>query len=112
MKRKHAYLVMAAVGFIGPYFFFISFLASHGLDGRAFLKELFGANISTFFAMDLVLSSIVFVRYLRQEAARCCIHHWWLYLLALLIVGLSFALPLFLFSRERSLESMTRAAKG
>ena len=43
---------------------------------------------------------MVFVRYQGQEATRYSMKHQWVYLLALLTVGLSFALPLFLYSRE------------
>ena len=104
MRRKHIYLFLAVIGFIGPYYFFISFLAAHGLDGRLFVQQLFGTRISTFFAVDLLLSCVVFVRYLSQEAARYSMKRQWIYLIALLTVGLSFALPLFLYVRESHLE--------
>ena len=106
MKQKHLYLILAAIGVVGPYYFFISFLTAHGLDGKAFVQELFGTQISTFFAVDLLLSCVVFVRYLRQETARYSIKRWWLYLVALLTVGLSFALPLFLYIRESHLSAL------
>jgi Terpene cyclase DEP1 len=105
MKQKHVYWILAAIGFVVPYFFFLSFLATHGPDGKAFLQELFGTRISTFFAVDLLLSSVVFVRFLRREAARHSIGSWWIYLVALLAVGLSFALPLFLGAREARFEA-------
>ena len=53
MTRKHVYLLLAVIGFILPYYFFISFLMLHGLDARLFIRELFGTPISTFFAVDL-----------------------------------------------------------
>jgi hypothetical protein len=104
MTRKHVYLLLAVIGFILPYYFFISFLRLHGLDARLFIRELFGTPISTFFAVDLLISCVVFVRYQGQEATRYSMKHQWVYLLALLTVGLSFALPLFLYSRESRLE--------
>jgi hypothetical protein len=104
MKAKHVYWILAAIGFLVPYSFFVAFLASHGLDGSAFLQELFGTRISTSFSVDLILSSIVFVRFLGREAARTGIAPTWPYLVALLAVGLSFALPLFLAAREVRLE--------
>lgn len=70
MGRKHVYLILAVIGFVGPYIFFISFLIVHGLNGKAFIQQLFGTPISTFFAIDLLLSSVGFVRYLLQEASR------------------------------------------
>ena len=104
MRRTHLYLLLAAVGFVGPYGLFVSFLTTYGLDGKEFLSELFGTRISTFFAVDLLLSCVVFLVYLRQEAARYSIEYRWLYALALVTVGLSLALPLFLYARERRLE--------
>jgi Terpene cyclase DEP1 len=112
MKLKHLYLLLAIVGFVGPYYFFISFLTAHGLDGKLLVQQLFGTQISTFFAVDLLLSCVVFVRFLRQEAVRYSIGSWWIYLIALLTVGLSFALPLFLYVRESHLETRAPGAAG
>ena len=105
MKPKRLYLILAVIGFVGPYYFLISFLTVHGFDGKAFVQELFGTRISTFFAADLLVSCVVFVRYLRQETIRYSIGRWWLYLVALFTVGLSFALPLFLYVRESHTET-------
>ena len=109
MKLKHLYLLLAIIGLILPYYFLIMFLAAYGLDARAFLQQLFGTQISTFFAVDLLLSSVVFVIYLRHEARRYSIKRRWLYLIALLTVGLSFALPLFLYVREDCLAGKNAA---
>ena len=105
MTRKRIYLLLAAIGFIVPYHFLISFLAAHGLDARLFLQQLFGTHISTFFAVDLLLSCVVFVRYVGQEAGRYSMKRQWIYFIALLTVGLSFALPLFLYARESHLDT-------
>ena len=59
--------------------------------------------MNTFFAVDLLVSSVVFVRYLGQEGTRYSIGYRWVYVVALLTVGLSFALPLFLYVRESHL---------
>jgi len=100
MKLKHLYLVLAIVGMVVPYYFLISFFTAHGLDGRAFLQQLFATKVSTFFAVDLLIASIVFIVYLPREARRNSIENWWLYLIPLFTVGLSLALPLFLYVRE------------
>jgi hypothetical protein len=98
--RKHIYLLLAVIGLIVPYYFLISFLTTYGLDGRLLLKQLFGTPISTFFAVDLFISCVVFVFYFGQETKRYSIRHAWICLVALCAVGLSCALPLFLFMRE------------
>jgi hypothetical protein len=102
--KKNVYLILAIVGLVVPYYYFVSFLAVNGLHFGVFFEELFATKISTFFATDLLISCVVFVCYLRREATRCNIGNWWLYLVALLLVGLSFALPLFLYARESSIE--------
>lgn len=110
MRQKHLYLILALIGFAAPYYFFISFLMTHGLDAEAFVAGLFATRSSSFFVVDLLVSSVVFLCYLRQEAARLSMPYSWLYLIALFTVGLSFALPLFLYARESRLESRRRAA--
>lgn len=105
--RRNIYLFLAVIGLIVPYYFLISFVATYGLDGRLFLKQLFGTPISIFFAVDLFLSCVVFVRYLGQETNRLSIKHTWICVVALCTVGLSCALPLFLYLREPYLPTRT-----
>lgn len=105
MKRRHVYLVLAVIGAVVPYWFFLEFLRAHGLNGMLLIQQLFGTPISSFFAADLLISAVVFVFFLRTEAARLSIESRWPYIVALLTVGLSFALPLFLYARERRLEA-------
>jgi hypothetical protein len=102
---KNGYLLLAFIGLILPYYFLGSFIAESGLDPHAFLKQLFGTKISSFFAVDLLISAVVFLVFVRSETRRCRMGRWWLYLAATLLVGLSFALPIFLYVRESSLEA-------
>jgi len=55
---------------------------------------------------------VVFVGYVKQEAARYSMGHLWLYLAALLTVGLSFALPLFSYARESAIETRKQVDKA
>jgi hypothetical protein len=100
MKAKHIYLFLAAVGAFVPYYFFLSFLRTYGLDAREFINQLIGTPIAAFFVTDLVISCVVFLVFMFRESARLSISQAWVYVLALCTVGLSFALPLFLYVRE------------
>jgi Protein of unknown function DUF2834 len=100
MKLKHLYLILAVVGLVVPYFFLIQFLIEYGADPKALARQLFGTPAAAFFVVDLLISSVVFIVYLKDEAARLAIRNWGVYLIPLFTVGLSFALPLFLFVRE------------
>ena len=105
MNKKSIYVVLALVGLLAPYYFFFRFLSTDGFDMPLLFNQLFANNISTFFAVDLIISVIVFWVYMIGEASRLQMKNWWLYILVTLGVGLSFALPLFLYFRERKLES-------
>ena len=105
MTRKNMYLVLAALGLLVPYWFFFQFLSTNGLNISLLAQQLFANDISTFFALDLVLSTVVFWIFMAGEAAKLEMKNSWLYILASLAVGLSFALPLFLYFRERRLQT-------
>lgn len=107
MSRKLVYLLLAVIGFILPYYFLISFLTTYGFNSRLFLIQLFGTPGSTFFAVDLLISCVVFMLFLKREAGRHAMRHQWVYWISLFTVGLSFALPLFLWAREGQLESQS-----
>src|SRR5215813_8418139 len=106
--RKNLYLALAILGFALPYYFFVSFLVGSGPDPSAFVKEIFATKISSFFAADLLISAVVFLVYLRPEARRHNIGRGWFYLVATILVGLSFAFPLFLYMRESSISPARR----
>ena len=103
---KPLYLVLALAGFVLPYYFFIRFLSAHGLNLSLLVQQLFGTPISTFFAVDLLITAVVFWVFLYQEARRLQMRRWWMYVIATLLVGPSFALPLFLYFRETRLTAV------
>jgi uncharacterized protein DUF2834 len=111
MKPKTVYLLLCAVGFLAPYSAFVPWLVEHGPNGRLFLQHLFANRISTFFALDVVVSATVLLRFSAVESARLDIRKQRLVLLATLLVGVSLGLPLFLYFRERQLEGNLAAAR-
>jgi hypothetical protein len=110
VKPKTVYLLLCMVGFAVPYAAFIPWLAEHGLDGHLFLQHLFANRISAFFALDVVVSALVLLRFSALESRRLSLHSRWIVLAATLLVGVSLGLPLFLYLRERQLEQGASAA--
>jgi Terpene cyclase DEP1 len=104
MKPKTVYLALCFAGALLPYWQFVPWLLEHGLNGPLFLRELFANRISTFFAMDVLVSAVVLLRFIRVERLRLDIRHWWLPIVAVLVVGVSLGLPMFLYMREVRLE--------
>lgn len=98
---KRLYVVAFIIGTVFPYYFFIQFLMVHGLNVKKIVDLLFVNNISTFFAVDFFISCFVFIVFMFNESKRLRIgREKWLCLISLFTVGLSLALPLFLFIRE------------
>lgn len=97
---KLLYLILAIAGLVLPVYFFAGFLAANGLNLSLLIRQLFGTPISTFFAVDLLITAVVFWVFLYQEARRLQMRRWWVYIIATLLIGPSFALPLFLYFRE------------
>lgn len=101
---KTIYLLLTIAGAVLPYVHFIRFLGTNGLDLNLFLSELFANDISSFFATDFLISCIIFWVFLFQETRKHQMKHGWLYVVATLTIGLSFALPLFLYFRLKAVE--------
>lgn len=104
MKPKTLYLVLCIVGLLLPYAEFIPWALQHGLNLPLFVRELFANRIGAFFGMDVLVSAVVLVAFTRVEGRRVGIRHRWLVILAVLTVGVSLGLPLFLYLREQRLE--------
>ena len=78
----------------------------HGMNLPLFVRELFANRISAFFGMDVLVSAVVLIVFMRVESERLNIRRRWLPLLAVLVVGISLALPMFLYMRESRLEQL------
>ncbi|MHA7682605.1 DUF2834 domain-containing protein [Cupriavidus sp. PET2-C1] len=109
MGTRTAYLILIVLGAVLPLYFLMPFLLENGLDVRLFLGELFANAIGRFFAMDVLVSGIVTIVFTLSESRRLAIRSGPLCLLGLL-VGVSVALPLFLFVRHRHVASRRSAA--
>jgi hypothetical protein len=96
------YLIAAVLGAILPLSQLAPFLAEHGFDLPQLFKQLFQNHVSAFFGLDVIVSSFVLWLFVFSEGRRRGMRKLWLYVLCNLAVGVSLALPLFLFFRERN----------
>lgn len=103
------YLIAAILGAILPLSQLVPFLAAHGFDMPLFFRQLFQNNVSAFFGMDVIVSSLVLWLFAFSEGRRRGMRNLWLYVVCNLAVGVSLALPLFLFFRERKLNAESHA---
>lgn len=105
MSKKNIYLALALLGLIAPYWFFFQFFTLNGFNLALLVQQMFVNPVAIAFVVDLVISIVVFWLFLFSESTKLQMQNTWLYVLASLTIGLSFALPIFLYVRERQLEN-------
>ena len=105
MDRKTIYLLLCVIGFLLPYSQFVPWLMQNGLNLGLFVQQLFANRIGAFFGMDVFVSAVVLFRFVRVEGKRVNMRYLWAPVVATLTVGVSLGLPLFLYLRERALQS-------
>ena len=109
MNRKTIYLLFCVLGIVLPYSQFVPWVLQNGLRMGLFVRELFANRIGGFFGMDVLVSAVVLIFFIRREAKRLGLRHAWLPIVGTLTVGVSLGLPLFLYLRERALEGAAGA---
>jgi len=97
---KKLYLAFAVLGAVIPYTQFLPWLRVNGLNFHLFVQQLFVNRISSFFALDLLLTAVVLVGWVRRTGARDQVPHLWLPIVGTFLIGVSFGLPIFLYLQE------------
>ncbi|MFL6228338.1 MAG: DUF2834 domain-containing protein [Pyrinomonadaceae bacterium] len=103
------YLVAAILGALLPLSQLFPFLTAHGFDVPLLFRQLFQTNVSACFGLDVIISSVVLWLLVFSEGRRLKMKNLWLYVVCNLAVGVSLALPLFLYFRERKLNTVRAA---
>ena len=98
------YLLAAILGAALPLSQLLPFLSTHGFDMPLFFRQLFANHVAAFFGMDVIVSSLVLWLFVFTEGPRHGMKNLWVYVVCNLAIGVSLALPLFLFFRERKLQ--------
>lgn len=103
MKSRSVYLLLCIIGMVLPYSQFLPWLIDHK-SLATFIPEMLANRISSFFVADVLVSAAVLIAFMRVERRARHIPHAWAPIVALLTVGVSLALPLFLYLRECAME--------
>ena len=97
---KNLYLVLAIVGAIVPYVFFMGFFQSEGMALGTFVEALFVNGAAGGFSADLLFTSFVFWLFMFMQAKSDSGPKPYLFIALNLLIGLSCALPAYLYARE------------
>ena len=103
MTLRSAYLFLAVVGAVLPFLFFVDFFAEYGIDLPSFLTSLFANGAAGGFTADLLVSSFVFWLFMFSQRASSASNAPapWLFIALNLTIGLSCALPAYLYAQAR-----------
>jgi len=109
------YLALAVIGYLAPGVPMVveSARSSNVLfwtDPQRTTSELFVNLTTTAFALDLAAVVIVALLWITREARRVGVGHVWAFWVLTMLFGLGGTLPLFLYARERRLQTTPPAA--
>jgi len=104
LPRTRLLLLLTVLGFVVPNTMVIVFFAQHGVDFGRYFGDWFGTLPSAQLAVDLTMCFIAFISWSGPDGRRLGVGRWWATVPAALLVGLCFAIPLYLLLRERALE--------
>ena len=110
MKPRHLYASLCVVGAVLPFVQFLPWLATHGIDFPLFFRDLFANGVAGAFAIDIFVSAGGVCAFVLLEGRRLGVRHLWAPIVGIL-VGVCFALPLFLYLRERRLDEIGAAER-
>lgn len=98
---KTVYLVPAIVGALFPYIFFVQHFSAEGTSLSGFVSALFANPAAGGFTTDLLITSVVFWIFMFQQRSRKKGPRPILFIVLNLLIGVSCALPAYLYARER-----------
>jgi hypothetical protein len=100
--RVWIYGVLAIVGVLVTWYFNLQFMAQTGsFDVSIFVSEIYVNAASSSIGNDLAVAVLAFLVWLFAECRRLEMPYPWVYALLTFGVAFAFALPFFLFMRER-----------
>lgn len=102
MTTREKLLLLTVAGFIVPNVMLGVFIADHGLDIGLYLENWFETLPSSQLVVDLVIAFLALVVWGAWDGPRNGVDRWWVVIPAGLLVGVCFALPLYLYLRERA----------
>ncbi len=104
---KRIYLFLAIIGAITPYIFYFQFIQVEGLNFSLFITELFDSKASSGFTADVLLATVAFWLFIFQRAKNTTAPKPLIFFILSCTVGLSCALPAYLYANEKQPNNVT-----
>lgn len=109
MKRKYLYLAIAILGLISTGYYNLQFFQT---ETDTSITNFIRLATTTFpaqsISVDILVVVLTFFAWYIPEAIRLKMKHWWVFIVLTFMVAIAFAFPLFLYFRERKMNSPIR----
>ena len=105
--RMKLLLVLTIVGFVVPNVMLAVFFVEHPGDVGLYFESWFETLPAAQLVVDLVIAFVAFTVWAAWDGPRSGVRRWWLVVPASLLVGVCFAVPLYLYMRERAVFAAT-----
>lgn len=102
--KKNIYLALALAGIILPYTQFVPWSNANGFNLRLMIGEMFVNQIASGIAIDALLTALVILVFIAFDRKSVRVSYLWLPIAGMFLSGISFALPMYLYLRERALK--------
>ncbi len=99
--KSGIWLFLSFLGAVIPYYFFTQQFAATGIDLISFARALFVNGASAGFTADLLISSFIFWLWMLSEKQRLITKQIVILILINLTIGLSCALPLYVWMKTK-----------
>ena len=99
-KIKLFYLFATVVGTVLPWIPFWPFLVENSFSPHSIIQALYANGASSGLTNDFFISCFVFWVFVFVDAKRLKLKSWWFVIPSAPLIGLSMALPAYLFIRE------------
>ena len=96
------YLVLAVAGTLAPAIFGAPYLLEHGYNPAHLMPTIFSSPVSAMVGINVIIGCITLAVLMHNEAKALGIKTW-MPTIAIIIVGISSGLPLYLYLREKAL---------
>lgn len=107
--KQTVYLILAIIGIVLPWYFLLQFFGGLGqFDWGSFFAAAFANPAASSLTVDFMIVLVAFLFWMIPEAKKLEMRNWWIYLVLMGFVSAGFAIPLFLFMRERRLQSLKK----
>jgi len=104
------YLLCAVAGMIVPWYYNLQFMmyGDEPFTIRRFIADGMATPLSSSLTMDFLIGASAAFMWMIVEGIRLKMKRLWLYVIVTFLVAFAFSFPLFLFFRERRLQSNIR----